>query len=188
MREEMPMKSAKKNRTACLITAGVVVLSAFLGCNRSLAALRGKTERIILQGDGSGYSISTDGQDLVNTARNLVTVAKKYIPGEKALFEDLERYCRQMEDAKTDSAERKNAALGIRSVCEAIHMRLSETGSLSEKDEGYLVGFQVELDAAMHRMSADPYNDAAQDFNDAERGFPANVLGVFVGPLPTFDF
>lgn len=182
------MRSNKSTKTACLITAGVVVLCAFLGCNRSLAALRGKTERAILQGDGSGYSISTDGADMVTTARNMITVAKKYLPGETALFEDLEAYCRQMEEAKTDSAERKNAAMGLRAVCSSIHMRLSEVSALTDKDAGYLAGFEVELDAAMHRMSADPYNDAAQDFNDAEKSFPANVLGLFVGPLQTFDF
>lgn len=182
------MRSAKSTKTACLITAGVMVLSAFLGCNRSLAALRGKTERAIVQGDGSGYSIMTDGQDMVDTARNLVTVAEKYIPGEKALFDDLEAYCRQMEEARTDAGERKNAVLGIRSVCESIHMKLSEVGGVSEKDTGYLAGFEVELDAAMHRMSADPYNGAAKAFNDVEARFPASVLGVFVGPLATFDF
>lgn len=182
------MRTTKSNRTACLVTAGVVALSALLGCNRSLAALRGKTERAIVQGDGSGYSIATDSQELANTARNLRTVAEKYIPGEGELFRDLETYCQQMEGTRTDAAERKKAALGIRSVCESIQMRLSEVGGVTEKDRGYLAGFEAELDSAMHRMSADPYNAAAERFNDVEDDFPANILGLFVGPLATFDF
>lgn len=183
------MRSAKRIRTACLFTAGVMVLSAFLGCNRSLADLRSKTWRMIAYGDGSGYSIITDCHDMTNTARNLRTVAEKYIPGETQLFDDLEGYCEKLwEGERLDVGERKTAVLGVRSVCESIQMKLSEVGDVAEKDKGYLAGFEVELDAAMDRMSADPYNAAAERFNDVKDDFPANVLGLFVGPMPTFDF
>lgn len=183
------MRSTKRIRTACLFTAGVMILSALFGCNRSLLSLRGKTALAVVQGDGSGYSIITDCQDLANTARNLRTVAEKYIPGETWLFDSLESYCVKMEEGeRLDVGERKTAVLGVRSVCESIQMKLSEVSGVTEKDRGYLSGFEVELDAAMHRMSADPYNAAAKRFNDVEDSFPANVLGLFVGPLPTFDF
>lgn len=183
------MRTTKSNRTACLVTAGVVALSAFFGCNRSLAALRGDTQLMLSRGDGSGYSVMTDCRHMADTARNLRTVAEKYIPGEQALFDDLEEYCRKLQEGeRLDARERKIAVLGIRSVCESVQMKLSETGGLTEKDRGYLAGFEAELDSAMHRMSADPYNAAAERFNHVKDVFPANVLGVFVGPLATFDF
>lgn len=178
----------KSNKTACIVTAAVIVLSAVLGCNRSLAALKGRTERMLTDGGETGYCVATDGEDMVNTARNLVTVAEKYLPADQGLLRELEAYCGQMEDAGRSVDERLNAARGIRSVADSVAMALEETGAVSEKDRGYLAGFDADLDSAMHRMERDPFNKAARAFNEVEKSFPANVLGFLVGPMNWFEF
>lgn len=180
----------KSNKTAICVTAVAVVASTLLGSHRSLAAVRRGVEKTITQGaDGSGYSIATDSQDMVNIARNLMTVAKKYLPADHALFADLEEYCQSLEQAKT-AFEWKNGQNGVQAVCQSIQMALTQTPEVSEQDRAYLAGFQVDLEAAAHSVAMDPYNGLARDFNDNVLGkFPANVLGklTFISPLETFD-
>ncbi len=180
----------KSNKTALCVTAVAVVASTVLGSHRSLAAVRRGVEKTITQGaDSSGFSISTDSQDMVNIARNLMTVAKKYLPADHALFADLEACCQSLEQAKT-VFDWKNGQNGLMSVCQSIQMELAKTPEVSEQDRGYLAGFQVDLEAAAHSIAMDPYNDLARDFNDNILGkFPANFLGklTFISPLETFD-
>ncbi len=180
----------KSNKTAICVTAVAVVASTILGSHRSVAAVRRGVEKTITQGaDGSGYSISTDCQDMVNIARNLMTVGKKYLPENHALFADLEEYCASLEGAKT-VFDWKNGQNGLMSVCQSIQMELAQMPEVSEQDRAYLAGFQVDLEAAAHSIAMDPYNDLARDFNDNVLGkFPANVLGklTFIAPLETFD-
>lgn len=180
----------RSNKTAVCVTAVAVVASTLLGSHRSLAATRRGVEKTITQGaDGSGYSIATDSQNMVNIARNLMTVAKRYLPADHALFADLEEYCQSLEGAKT-AADWKNGQDGVQSVCQSIQMELAKTPEVTEGDRAYLAGFQVDLEAAVHSVAMDPYNDLARDFNQNVLGkFPANFLGklTFISPLETFD-
>lgn len=180
----------KSTKTAWAVTAVVVALSAILGCNRSLAALRGEAMGIAIHGDSSGYGVLTDCQDMVNTARNLSTVAQKYLPVDDPSVTKLEALCTQMEDLgqRGDMAVREKTVLELRAACRDLQAELSPHGQVTEKDRGYLSGFEVDLDAAMARMEKDPYNAAARDFNRAKGRFPANVLGFLVKPLHAIEF
>ena len=178
----------RSTKTAWAVTAVVILLCAVLGCNRSLAALRSQTAKLMVTRDADGYCIATDCQDMVNVARNLVTVAQKYLPADTPEFKHVEFYCNQMDQAGTDAGMRMYAAQFLNKTAEDITAKLEEAGELSEKDAGYLSGFDTDLDAAMARMEKDPYNDAARAFNKIEGSFPANVLGFLVGPLDCFEF
>lgn len=184
------MSAWRSNKTAICVTAVAVVASTLFGSHRSLAALRRGVEKTITQGaDGSGYSIATDSQDMVNTARNLMTVAKKYLPADHALFADLEDCCRSLEGAKT-APDWKNGQADLRAVCDVLQMELAKLPEVTEQDRAYLAGFQVDLEAAAHSVERDPYNGLARDFNENILGrFPANFLGklTFIAPLETFD-
>lgn len=179
----------KSTKTAWAVTAVVVALSAILGCNRSLAHLHGQAVMVSIQGSG-GYSILTDCQDMVNTARNLSTVAQKYLPADDPSITKLEALCTQLEDLgqRGDMAVREKTVLELRAACRDLQAELSPHGQVTEKDRGYLSGFDVDLDAAMARMEKDPYNAAARDFNRAKGRFPANVLGFLVKPLHAIEF
>lgn len=178
----------RSTKTAWAVTAVVILLCAVLGCNRSLAALRSQTAKLMVTGDADGYCVATDCQDMVNIARNLVTVAQKYLPADTPEFKQVEFYCGQMDEAGTDAGVRMYAAQFLNQTVEDITAKLEETGGLSEKDAGYLSGFAADLKSAMARMEKDPYNDAARAFNQIEGSFPANVLGFLVGPLDCFVF
>lgn len=181
------MKSIK---TAWAVTAVVIVLSALFGCNRSLAALRSQAMSLAIHGSGSGYSVLTDCQDMVDTARNLSTVSQKYLPGDDKSLARLDSLCDQLEDlgVRGDMAVRGQTVLELRAACRDVQAELDGHGQVSDKDRGYLSGFAVDLDAAMARMEKDPYNDAARDFNRAKGRFPANVLGFMIGDMDPMEF
>lgn len=185
---------SKKERTrsilpAVLITAAAVILSAFLGCNRSLNALRRETAHTLMfPADGGEHSIVTDGQDMADAARNMMTLARKYLPDGQEDYAQLEACCRQMDSVNFEAADVRTAAVGIRTACRDLAARLEVVPGLSERDRAYLAGFGVELDGCLHRMENDPYNDAAEEFNRTLETFPANVLGLFAEPLQTVTF
>ena len=180
----------KSTKTAWTVTAVVIVLCAVMGCNRSLAALRSETARMMVTGDAYGYCIATDCQDMVNVARNVITLTERYTPAPKRLPGDvtLEDYCIQMEKAGTDAKKRVETAQSIRVLAERTMVALEKEETLTERDRAYLAGFRADLASATARMEKDPYNDAARAFNAIQGSFPANVLGFWVGPLECFEF
>lgn len=184
----------RKDRTrsvkpAVLITAIVIAVSAFLGCNRSLNALRRETaHQLSFPADGGEYSIATDGKDMADTARNMMTLARKYLPGGEADYAALEACCRQMDNVRFEASDVRTAAVGIRTACRDLAARLEVAPGLTERDRAYLAGFSATLDGSLHRMANDPYNAAAEEFNRKLDAFPANVLGIFVEPLQTVTF
>lgn len=180
----------KSTKTAWAVTILVILFSAVFGCNRSLASLRLQAMGLAIHGSGSGYSILTDCQDMSGTARNLSTVAQKYLPGDASALTRLDSLCDRMESAgeRWDMAARAETVLELRAACQDVQAELESHGQVSDKDRGYLSGFDADLDAAMARMEKDPYNDAARDFNRAKRSFPANVLGFMIGDMDPMEF
>lgn len=180
---------ARSTRTAALITAAVVAASAFLGCNRSLNALRRETaHQLRSSASGGEYSIATDGRDMADLARNMMTLARKYLPDGEDAYTQLEACCQQMESVYFEASDVRTAAVGIQTACRDLAARLEVAPGLSERDRAYLAGFAVDLEGCLHRMENDPYNAAAEEFNRTLETFPANLLGLFVEPLQTVTF
>lgn len=180
---------ARSIRPAILITAIVIAASAFLGCNRSLNALRRETaHQLSFPADGGEYSIATDGKAMADVARNMMTLARKYLPDSEEEYAALEACCQQMDHVNFEAADVRTAAVGIRTACRDLAARLEVAPGLTERDRAYLAGFDVDLDGCLHRMTNDPYNAAAEEFNRTLGVFPANVLGIFVEPLQTVTF
>lgn len=179
----------KSTKTAWAVTAVVILLCAVLGCNRSLAALRSQTAKLMVTRDADGYCIATDCQDMVNVARNLMTLSKMYVADPmREPTSQMEDYCVQMEKAGTDAKKRVEAARCIRILAEREMDSLEKMETLRTGHADYLAGFRTDLKSVVARMEKDPYNDAARAFNKIEGSFPANVLGFLVGPLDCFEF
>lgn len=178
----------KSTKTAWAVTAVVILLCAVLGCNRSLAALRSQAAGQIVSRDD--YCIRTDCEDMVNIARNLMTLSKMYVgdPNRQPIYAQLEDYCVQMDAAGFDVNKRVEAARCIRVLAEREMDSLEKQETLRTGHADYLAGFRTDLKSVVARMEKDPYNDAARAFNKIEGSFPANVLGFLVGPLGCFEF
>ena len=83
------MKFLKSYTGALVVLAAVIVLSAPLGCLRSVNAQRAQVLELFAQGgQGDGGSVASDLQDRIGTAQNLLTVARRY--PEAAGISDLE--------------------------------------------------------------------------------------------------
>lgn len=73
------MKFLKSYTGAMVVLAAVIVLSAPLGCLRSVNAQRAQVLELFAQGgQGDGGSVASDLQDRIGTAQNLLTVARRY--------------------------------------------------------------------------------------------------------------
>ena len=159
-----------------VVLAAVIVLSAPLGCLRSVNAQRAQVLELFAQGgQGDGGSVASDLQDRIGTAQNLLTVARRY--PETDGISDLEGAIAWAQgNADPDKGAFPEADVNMGAVCAQVIAQLRAAG-VSEKDAQYLYGFEAELSGAADRMSRDEYSKAADRFNRKVLGrFPAVLL------------
>lgn len=176
----------KEYTRAAAVLVAVVVLGTGFGSHRSLAAERGKVEKLASAQENGGCVVS-DLLSAGDTAANLVTMGEKYHLDEDTLkpLRQAVLTLRQADDLneKEDAFE----TLASRVYAAVEQLRQME---LSDKDLGYVEGFWTDFVAAAHRMSYDDYNAHAVSFNEKILGrFPGNVLGGLTGvkELPVFE-
>lgn len=170
------MKFLKSYTGALVVLAAVIVLSAPLGCLRSVNAQRAQVLELFAQGgQGDGGSVASDLQDRIGTAQNLLTVARRY--PETDGISDLEGAIAWAQgNADPDKGAFPEADVNLGAVCAQVIAQLRAAG-VSEKDAQYLYGFEAELSGAADRMSRDEYSKAADRFNRKVLGrFPAVLL------------
>lgn len=170
------MKFLKSYTGALVVLAAVIVLSAPLGCLRSVNAQRAQVLELFAQGgQGDGGSVASDLQDRIGTAQNLLTVARRY--PEAAGISDLEGAIAWAQgNADPDKGAFPEADVNLGAVCARVIAQLRAAG-VSEKDAQYLYGFEAELSGAADRMSRDEYSKVADRFNRKVLGrFPAVLL------------
>ena len=153
------MKFLKSYTGALVVLAAVIVLSAPLGCLRSVNAQRAQVLELFAQGgQGDGGSVASDLQDRIGTAQNLLTVARRY--PETDGISDLEGAIAWAQgNADPDKGAFPEADVNMGAVCAQV------------------IGFEAELSGAADRMSRDEYSKAADRFNRKVLGrFPAVLL------------
>lgn len=180
------MKFLKSYSGAVLVTVVVIALSVLFGAHRSLTAEREAVEALFTQGaDGSGYSIATDLEDCRGIAANLLTVAGRYL--DQSELQTLAGSSNMLADWHGIAAA-KTAYDGLMASSAEVIAKL-QSSDLSEKDAGYVRGFQAELAAKADIIGRDPYHQRAEEFNTVVLGaFPARLLAkvTFVRPAETF--
>lgn len=169
------MKAFFKSHTgAMVVMTAVILLSVLLGSHRSLTAERAKVEAIFYQGDGSGYSIAADLNECLDITANLLTVAGRYL--EENALAKLEGSRNMLADWHGITSAH-SAYDRLMEEAEAVLDEL-ERQTLTEKDAEYVQGFRTDLAARADTIARDPYNQAAEAFNERVLGaFPASLLG-----------
>ena len=181
------MKKILQNRTYAWIITGIIIIASFLaGGAKSLNRVAAEAEGIFYDGgSGDGMGVQRELDHRATYTHNMITVANRYIRDDKTVAE----------------AETARAALtgadGIKHKHECDRMltgavydlyeRLGEI-ELSETDASFRENLFMEFKARASRMSNDPYNKLAREYNQLLRAFPANVirsLGL-VSDLPVF--
>ena len=178
------MAFLKSHRGAVLLSVLLVILSILFGFRRSVTAARAQVEALFYDG-GSGYSIQAGLDERCAVARNLLTVASRYLSGEDTA--DVSAAVRMLEQAD-DPAEKYewNQALGW--AAEELLATLEDC-DLTERDAAYVQGFRADLTGLANTIRRDSYNQQAGQFNREVLGaFPANLLKhiTFVREVPLF--
>ena len=177
------MKLLTKTPVAVIIMIVSIVLSAVLGCGRSLKKERSNVENYFYNGeDGDGYSIQNDIETLCANVNNLKVIALRYtdsVPG-------LEEKITAMTDARRALTEVKNIGDKYAAVQE-VAARVTEVYNalipedMNTTDRGFRASLYEDINSTLDRISHNGYNAAAQKFNDILNAFPAKQIAELIG-------
>lgn len=176
----------KNYARAVAVLGAVVIVGTIFGSHRSIAAERGKVEKLAFTQQNGGC-ILKDLSDAADAAANLATLGEKYHLSRETLNP---LGLAVIELRQSDNLSEKKAAFDTLAAESYAAVEKLRQADLSEKDASAVEGLYTDLLAASHRMSYDDYNAHAVAFNENILGkFPANALGGLTGvkPLPIFE-
>lgn len=161
-----------------MIAAGTLV-----GSHNTLMGMRNKAGAIFYTGvRGDGIGILGDLQERQNVAHNLVVIARKYLPEDNVLIQNVVT-AREGLDAsltvKEKAAANRVLDISVRDLCDVLNGMV-----LSDTDAKYPQRLYADFRSRGDTISHDPYNTAAAGFNDILSRFPAGVLGGLTGVQP----
>ena len=177
------MNMLRKNSVAIVAMVLMIVLGTLVGSHNSLAKIRNKAaDSFVLGARGDGIGIQSDLRERDNAAYNLVVIARRYLPEGNALIQNVLR-----ERAAAQEAASVKEKAGADKALEVAFRDLYDVLSgmaLSEQDARYPQRLLTDFLSAGDRISHDPYNQAAADFNRVLATFPAGLLGALTGIRP----
>lgn len=170
----------KEAKTACIILAAAVMISAPLGFVNTTNRMYDKVAAEFQYGiEKDGISIQSDLVARASAAYNLATVAKRY------MAEDSETLLAVLQASEAlNKAEGPSAKYAANEELDVVFTRLYEIlggMELSEKDEQYRKSLNAEMKSLSVTISNDPYNQLAEEYNQKLERFPANLLGRILG-------
>ena len=178
----------QKNSVASLVMVLMIVAGTLIGSHNSLRSIRDRASDVFSVGArGDGIGIQSDLRERDTAAHNMVVIARRYLPEENALIQNVLAAREAL--AGASSVTRKAGA--DKALAEAVRdlYDVLEGMNLSEQDVRYPQRLYTDFRSAGDRISHDPYNQTAADFNRILSGFPAGLLGRLTGvrPLELFE-
>lgn len=173
----MPKKSKKMRIAVCVLLAAVLV-STYVSARNGLSEVLDSVELAFIEGtDGSGYSIYTDLQSRAALARNLKTVALRYLDENAACIRTLDAAADQLE-GEQDPERAYSANVALDAATAEVNAEL-ETLALSDTDESYRIGIMTDLESYNATISHDGYNEYVKSVNEETLSrFPANIFRI----------
>lgn len=181
------MKTIFKNSRAGAVFFAVCAVAALvLGPVNTVRRELNQVQRLFTQGqerDGVGVAADLDTQ--ADCAANLAVIGAKYTPAE-----ELSRQARQAAAGvhqQTDLLAKSQAAQAAGELFDALDACLSQL-ELAEQDAAYCQSLRAQMSAARDTASRDPYNQAAQAYNEMAQQFPASLAAGLLqtAELPIF--
>ena len=178
----------KKNAIGALVMAAMILVSVPLGANRSFERLREEALGEYYY-DNTGYALYEGLDKQVETAHNLLLVAKRYresYPELESNIEDLTyqiNRCERLYDNGAVEEVEYHAAL-----CQSAETLVAklEGLKLDEKDEKY-PGQQISrLRSEQDKLERSSYNDGAREYNQRLGRFPLLKQLGWTRPLGVF--
>ncbi len=177
----------KKTVTGALIMAVVIILSVPLGANRSFFRLREDAMEAYYY-DSTGYAVYSGLDSRVAAARNLVTVAERYVDGNPGLdpyIDELRYRADHLENMYEfrGCEEEVEANLLLGQAAEALYEQL-EGIALEEKDEKYPTELIANIESEQDKLARSSYNDGAREYNEKLENSPVKLLAKLTGTEP----
>lgn len=181
----------KANVIGAAVMTAAILISVPLGAGRSLRELREDSAGDYYS-DDTGYAVYEGIETRLADAKNLLTLAEKYVDGNPELdpyIDELDYRISRLEDVTygrdyVQEAE-TNELLG--EAAQALYEELEKI-SLSEKDAGYPIQLIKNLESEQDKLERSSFNDDARAFNARLEKFPASLLSDLLGvePLPVY--
>ena len=182
------MSVLRNSKIAILAMILMIVGGTLVGSHNSLMEIREDTSAIFTMGvRGDGIGIQGDLNERSAAAYNMVVIARKYLPEENALIQNVlsARLALGSSDSVREKA-RANRALdtAVKDLFDVLNGM-----TLAEQDARYPQRLYTDFRSRGDTISHDPYNQEAAAFNRTLSGFPAGFLGGLTGvkPLEIFD-
>ncbi len=175
------MPEKKKNRkkwiVAILLLLLIVLASTYFSAYRGMKEEISAAKEAFMTGtDGSGYSIYTDLQARVKYARNLHTLALRYLDAEDIRVRDLDAAANRL-DGETSPHKAYEADAALTEAAEKVSLAL-ESAPLSGTDRSARLGIMQDLETYAESISRRDYNDLAREINEKFSRFPASFFRI----------
>lgn len=178
---------------ARLIAALMVVIAIFFGTRSSLMSMRNEALEYFTDGDPAkslDYGIVYDLEQRVVHAKNVVTIAKRYISSSDAFIKNIETDCEHIEKATEPNKLYKYNEELEKDVYALIDYIDGMKIDLNETDAEYIVEAYVNFESDNQRIGHSEYNNKAKEFNAILSTFPTSITSklAFVKPLSLFAY
>ena len=178
----------KRNSFAIAAMVLMIAVGTLAGSHNTLMGMRNKASTIFIAGvRGDGIGIQGDLREREGKAYDMVMIARKYLPEDNALIQNVLK----ARDALNAASTVKGKAAANRALETAVKDLFDVLSgmTLSESDARYPQSLYTNFRSRGDTIGHDPYNAAAAGFNDVLAGFPAGVLGGISGvqPLELFE-
>lgn len=179
------MKLLKKRPIAILIMVAAMVLSAFIGGVRSLAAERSRIEESFYAAvSDAGDSIQGELEWIANTASQFKLIAGRYLDEDDPYLAQLDDQRRQLSDAET-AGEKREAVNALYSTVTALYDALDPAVyKMNSIDKSYRTSLYDDISSAMQRIEANAYNAEASEFNALLDDFIPSIIASLAGIQP----
>ncbi len=173
----------RNNKFAFVAMLVMIIAGTLIGSHNTLAGMREEGAAVFVAGiKGDGIGIQGDLSERDAAAYNMVTIARKYLPEDNAVIQQVIKARADL--AAADSvAEKAKADKALESAVKDLHQVLA-AAKLSAQDEKYPQRIYTEFRSRGDTISHDPYNQVAADFNKKLSAFPAGLLGGLTGVKP----
>ncbi|MCL2121860.1 MAG: LemA family protein [Clostridiales bacterium] len=158
----------------------MILAGTLIGSHNSLSAMRNTASAIFSLGArGDGIGIQGDLRERGNAAYNMVVIARKYLPEENTLIQNV-LAAKEVLDTASSVREKAAANRELGTAVRDLYDVLDEM-NLRPPDAGYPQSLYTDFRSRGDTISHDPYNQAAAGFNQILSGFPAGILGGLTG-------
>lgn len=163
----------------------LMVVSTMASGVMQMNRLAGKVNEEFIVGEKKdGLSISRDLSTRVTRAKNILQIAKNYLPESDSDFQLAQQSIAILSESGS-KAELYSANLDLQASIDSIYSRLMEYGMTVQNEKAVKEEKSV-FDNAMNTISYDPYNTLVSDFEKETNTIPGNFFKKFAQKVEYF--